>query len=119
MPPHTVFSGKTSLNRFETVLDWITHFYTHTYIERLRKKYEYMAQKKLNEFLEGAWVPEAEDVWRSMRSESIGRSLLIYYKMRARQGDYDARIQIQKLEQAFRTFEKLEPKTVQLLNKAY
>lgn len=116
---HTVFSGKTSLNRYGDVLDWITHFYTHTYIDRLWRKYEYLAQTKPNEFLEGFWVQEAEDVWRSIKSENIGRSLLIYYKIKARQGNYDARRQVWKLEQEFAALGQLEPKTVELLSRAY
>lgn len=116
---HTVFSGKTSLKRYEDVLDWITHFYTYTYIDRLWKGYEYLAQTKPNEFLEGAWVQEAEDIWRSMKSEKIGRSLLIYYKIKARQGSYNARRHVQKLEQEFAVFDRLESKTVELLNRLY
>lgn len=116
---HTIFSGKTSLNRHNDVLDWITHFYTYTYIDRLWKKYEYLAKEKSDEFLEGIWVQEAEDIWRSMRSEKIGRSLLIYYKMKARQGHHDARRQVWKLEHEFSTFNQLEPKTIELLKRTY
>lgn len=116
---HTVFSGRTSLRCFQDVLDWVTYFYTHTYSDRLRRKYEYLAQKKTPEFLEGGWVQEAEDVWRTMRSESIGRSLLIYYIAKARQGDWEARRQIRKLASEFEDFAVLEPKTLELLRKAY
>lgn len=116
---HPVFSGKTSLSRHSEVLEWIKHFYTHTYIDRLWKRYEYMAQTNPEEFLEGAWVPEAEDFWHSMRSEKIGRSLLIYYKVLSRQGDSDARSCVQRLEREFASFSRLETKTVELLNRAY
>ena len=114
---HTVFSGRTSLNRYDQVLNWITHFYTHTYPERLRRKYEYLAQKNLPEFLAGAWLPEAEEIWRSLRSECIGRSLLIFHQIRIRQGDDSSKAQIQKLLQDFSAFDRLEPKTMELLKR--
>lgn len=116
---HTVFSGRTSLNRLGDVLEWITHFYTHTYVGRLRRKYEYMAQTNLPEFLEGDWVREAEDIWRALRSESIGSVLLVYYKIKSRQGDPEARRQVRKLEQEFAAFDRLSPKTLDLLKKPY
>jgi hypothetical protein len=114
---HTVFSGRTSLNRPAQVMDWITYFYTHTYVERCRKRYEYLALKNPAEFLAGAWVPEAEELWQSLKSESIGRPLLIYYQMTARRGNASARMRIQKMTQEFNEFSRLEPKTIELLNK--
>ena len=65
----------------------------------------------------GAWVPEAEEMWKSMRSESIGRPLLIYYQMQAKRGGSNAKMQLQKMLQEFAAFDRLEPKTVELLNK--
>lgn len=116
---HTIFGGTISLNRYEDVLNWIRHYFTDTYIERLRRKYEYLAKNKPAEFLDGAWVPEAENAWITLRSQCIGRSLLIYHKMRARQGNTQAKAQIQKIEREFAAFDYLEPRTVELLNRPY
>lgn len=114
---HTIFSGTTSFTRCEEVLEWIKYFYTHTYNERLRANYERLAQTNLDEFLRGNWIPEAEAAWRAMRHESVGRCLLIYHGMKVMQGNnYSAR-EIERLKEEFAAFNRLEPKTLDLLKK--
>lgn len=116
---HPVFSGRLALRTHDEVLQWITHFYSGTYIDRLFRKYEYLAKERRGEFLQGAWVPEAEEVWRTMRSECIGRSLLIYYLYRSWQGDRNAEKQIRVLEREFSEFRNLDSKTLRVLDMVY
>ena len=114
---HPIFSGRTALSSYDQAVQWITHFYTKTYPDRLFEKYEFLARENRDEFLQGAWIAEAEDAWKTLRNERVGRSLLIYYVYKASRGDESARNRLWALEREFSVFRNLEPKTRTILDK--
>lgn len=112
---HPVFGGKTVLFDHHEVLKWITHFYTHTYADRLYRKYERLQKDNPQAFTQGTWVEEAEEAWAATKNERIGRVLLIYYKIKVRQRFPDALTKVRQLERELSSFAYLEAKTAKLL----
>ena len=114
---HPLFSGRTALCTKEAVCEWITYFYRNTYISRLYAHYKYLASNCKEDFLNGDWVREAEEIWEYVFDEGIGRTLMIYYIMKA---DSGSEIAIRKLKHMYDRFsgvDVLEPSTNDILRR--
>lgn len=113
-----MFSGKTALRTHGEIIDWITHFYTCTYVDRIYGRCRYLLEARQDEFLSGGWVDEAEDLWRRMRPQSLGRLLLIYYFRRdemAQGKDNAVRARLRGLCDELWRAPALEPNTREIL----
>lgn len=114
---HPIFSGRTALSTKQEVVEWIGYFYRKTYISRLYTHYKYLANNQIDEFLKGDWVEEAEDIWRCVYDEGIGRTLMIYYIMKADSGNQTAIHRLQLIYKKFNSLSALDSSTRNLLNK--
>lgn len=114
---HPVFGGKTALTSCSEVQGWIRDFYLNTYIERLSANYKYLANAKPDEFLQGDWISEAEEVWQAMPDERIGRSLLVYYTIKTQKADASAKKRLSGLYREFYRMSRLDSNTRILLEK--
>lgn len=114
---HPIFSGRTALSSKEDVVDWITYFYRNTYVTRLYNHYKYLAKNKKDDFIKGEWVKEAEEIWRYTCDENIGRTLMIYYIMKADSGNREYVYRLRQMYEKYSCMFGLEPSTLSILDR--
>jgi hypothetical protein len=87
-------------------------------VDRIYGRCRYLLEARQDEFLSGGWVDEAEDLWRRMRPQSLGRLLLIYYFRRdemAQGNDSAVRARLRGLCDELWRAPALEPNTREIL----
>ena len=110
-----IFGGTPSMKTENEVIEWIEHFYKKTYVSIFYERCKIMPEQ---EFLKGEWVSEAENIWQGLRTEEIGRILLIYYyTLHTKMGIQCVEPNIQRIYNSLLKISIKEPATRNVLDK--
>lgn len=110
-----IFFGTPSMKTENEVIEWIEHFYKNTYVSIFCERCKNMSEE---DFLKGEWVNDAENIWKGLRPEGIGRNLLIYYYMlHTKMGIKSAESHMQRIYNSLLKISIKEPATRNVIEK--
>ena len=108
---HSMFLGKTAFTEHSEVLNWVYTIRKQELIRHLQK----MAGSDEREYMKGEWLGEALVFWDKNHDEQIGRSLLVYYLQKMKNGDRESRFKARDIYEELRVMPRTERKTDDLL----
>ena len=115
---HHIFGGKNVLTSDRELLDWIRDFFLHTNPLRVSTRCKQLLLEDEEEFLRGAWLDEALEIWNTTHDERIARSLIAYYISKIQAGDTSVTKPMANLCKELYRWNNLDPKTKTLLERA-
>ncbi len=114
---HSIFSGRTALNRVDSVISWISEFFSKTQPERVFQNTRALLIHNRKTFDTGEWCNGAEREWRRTHFEPLGRLLLSFYVSQAlKKRSNDTEVHVRQLYKELRAIPHPSQETLTLLS---
>ena len=83
--------------------------------QELTRYIQKLANTDAEEYMKGEWLEDAWKFWEKDYDERIGRSLLVYYMQKIKEGDRSSQNKAQELFEVLSSMSRTEEKTDNLL----